>query len=111
MTYHSGSALDPTSFAHLLPRSTAVVHSLGILLEKDYKPLLQQGGAGGIDALAKGLLDSDRALGGNPLKKHKMRSSASEDPSRTSYEAMNFQSGESRSYAGASRKAQWADLI
>jgi hypothetical protein len=35
--WRQGSALDPSTYAHLLSDTTAVVHTLGILLENDYK--------------------------------------------------------------------------
>ncbi|KAN0063796.1 hypothetical protein ACQY0O_003846 [Thecaphora frezii] len=36
--WHAADALRPHSYAHLAARATAVVHTLGILLEADYKP-------------------------------------------------------------------------
>lgn len=35
--WHAADALDPTSYAHLADRATAAVHTVGILLESDYK--------------------------------------------------------------------------
>lgn len=35
--WHAADALDPSSYAHLADRATAAVHTVGILLESDYK--------------------------------------------------------------------------
>ncbi|SPO29828.1 uncharacterized protein UTRI_06100_B [Ustilago trichophora] len=35
--WHAADALDPSSYSHLADRATAAVHTVGILLESDYK--------------------------------------------------------------------------
>ncbi|SNX87480.1 uncharacterized protein MEPE_06190 [Melanopsichium pennsylvanicum] len=35
--WHAADALDPSTYAHLVDRATAAVHTVGILLESDYK--------------------------------------------------------------------------
>ncbi|KAI5787056.1 hypothetical protein DFH27DRAFT_487020 [Peziza echinospora] len=40
MTWHSGNILHPNTYSHLLSTATAVVHSMGILLEADYKGVI-----------------------------------------------------------------------
>ncbi len=35
--WHAADALDPSTYAHLADRATAAVHTVGILLESDYK--------------------------------------------------------------------------
>ena len=42
--WHKGSALEPETYAHLLPGATAVVHTIGTLFEKSgYKSALKDG--------------------------------------------------------------------
>ena len=44
MTWRKADALDPATYAHLLPEASAVVHTLGTLLEDArYKAALNQG--------------------------------------------------------------------
>lgn len=83
--YHSGSVFEPETYAHLLPSSTAVVHSLGILFEgSGYKQALKGGG---------GALDGLMGLGGNPLE----RVGGDQRGQTGSYERTNRDSGMSQS--------------
>jgi uncharacterized protein YbjT (DUF2867 family) len=75
VTWHAGSAQDPSSYSHLLPSVTAVVHTLGVLLETDYK-------SGGITSLVEGLLAGEPS---NPL-----------DEKRGTYDRINRDSGRFR---------------
>ncbi|EPQ27164.1 uncharacterized protein PFL1_05445 [Pseudozyma flocculosa PF-1] len=38
ISWHAADALDPASYSHLAAQCTAAVHTVGILLEADYKP-------------------------------------------------------------------------
>ncbi|CDZ98350.1 Predicted oxidoreductase [Phaffia rhodozyma] len=80
VTYHKGSAFEPSTFSHLLPSTTAVVHTMGILLEGDYKSLVNETSLGG---MAARLIGSDRFFNGNPLKP------GSNNKTGGGYEAMN----------------------
>ncbi|KJA27353.1 hypothetical protein HYPSUDRAFT_929163 [Hypholoma sublateritium FD-334 SS-4] len=79
--WQTGDALQPQSFAHLLPEADGVVHTLGTLIENSsYKQAVQQGD---LPALFRSLHEAMRGGSGNPLeKKH-----ASEY--LKSYEVMN----------------------
>lgn len=101
VNYHAGSAFDPASYAHLLEQSTAVVHSMGILLEGSaYKHVLknQAGGALG------GLL----GLGGNPLER---RAGKESDAETGSYETMNRDSGASSALSRARPALRWLVVV
>ncbi|WRT63558.1 uncharacterized protein IL334_000463 [Kwoniella shivajii] len=82
VTWHSGSAFDPSSYTSLVGQSTAVVHTLGILLEDTgYKESVRNGD---IIGLTKSLFSTIGASGsgsGNPLKSEKER--------QRGYEGMN----------------------
>ncbi|KAK4683832.1 hypothetical protein P7C73_g6389, partial [Tremellales sp. Uapishka_1] len=74
--WHKASAFEPATYRSLVGESTAVVHTLGILLEsQNYKKAIQQGDVLG---LARAFLGGDS---GNPLK--------SEADRRRGYEGMN----------------------
>ena len=92
MTYHSGSAFEPTTFAHLLPESTAVVHTMGILLESDYKGVVREGSLLGMAGRLVGM----GGLGENPLKKGGSHSAvgSSGGAGKGGYERINRDSGE-----------------
>ncbi|THH00429.1 hypothetical protein EW145_g7079 [Phellinidium pouzarii] len=81
VTWLAGDALEPTTYASLLQASTAVVHTLGTLLEDaGYKDAVQRGDPLGVaGSLIKSL--SGRGAGvGNPL---------AEGAQRGSYEVLN----------------------
>lgn len=86
MQWHKASAFEPSSYSDLVGNATAVVHTLGILLEDEgYKRAVRGGDILElVSALAKGVTGSGEAS--NPLKTSKERAS--------SYEAMNRDSGE-----------------
>ncbi len=76
----------PSSYAHLLPSTTAVVHTLGTLFEDTgYKDALRNGNVGGVlSGFLKGV-SGGRIGGGNPL----------EGKSRATYETLNRDAGQS----------------
>lgn len=76
--------LAPATYREHLSGATAVVHSMGILLEADYKGVLS-GKVNPITGLRKAF-DSAKGASGNPLKK------GDESPQLT-YEIMNRDSG------------------
>lgn len=88
ISWHKASAFEPTSYSELISNSTAVVHTLGILLEDTgYKSSVRGGDVLGV---GKALLGGLGILGdgeGNPLKKGK----------EGGYERINRDSGGSSS--------------
>lgn len=84
--WHRASAFDPASFAGLVAGQTAVVHTLGILLEDaGYKAAVRSGNPLGVlKAVAQGVLGS--GTDSNPLKTTQEK--------RKGYDAMNRDSGE-----------------
>ncbi|WVR03372.1 hypothetical protein IAU60_000363 [Kwoniella sp. DSM 27419] len=79
--WHSASAFEPSSYRSLVEGSTAVVHTLGILLEDSgYKQSVRSGDVLG---LARSLVKASGLGGGNgnPLK--------TEEERRKGYEGMN----------------------
>lgn len=87
--WHKASAFEPSTFADLISNKTAVVHTLGILLEDaGYKAAVRQGNPLGVlKAVAQGVLGS--GVDSNPLKTTAEK--------RKGYDAMNRDSGEERS--------------
>lgn len=85
VNWHKASAFEPASYKEFIGNATAVVHTLGILLEdKGYKQAVRDGNVLEVlQALGKGATGSGEAS--NPLKTSKDRSS--------SYDAMNRDSG------------------
>lgn len=82
--WHAGSAFDPSSYSSLVSSSSAVVHTLGILLEdQGYKRSVQ---GGNIFGLGKAVLGGITGSPGNPLK--------GKEDKRKGYEGMNRDSGE-----------------
>ncbi|KAL0946587.1 hypothetical protein HGRIS_012788 [Hohenbuehelia grisea] len=84
--WQKGDALNPQSFAHLLPQAQGVVHTLGTLIEDgEYKTALKQGD---VPALIGSFVRGAGMNGGkNPLKK------GVEANGTGSYEALNRDSG------------------
>lgn len=66
--WHAASALDPSSYASLLNGKTAVVHTLGVLLEGGYKNSLKEGD---ILGLASSFVRNFGLESGNPLTREK----------------------------------------
>lgn len=65
MNWLKADALHPETYAHLLPGATAVVHTLGTLLEDTrYKTALKDGN---LPALVGTFLSGMVGSGGNPL--------------------------------------------
>lgn len=85
--WHKASAFSPSTYSSLVKESTAIVHTLGILLEdRGYKASVREGDVFGVmKSLVRGVMGGD----GNPLK-------TKEDKQR-GYEGMNRDSGELRS--------------
>lgn len=101
VAWHRASAFEPDTYAGLVGASSAVVTTLGILLEDaGYKGSVRDGNVLGLaKAMAAGVTGSGPAS--NPLKTQEER--------RRSYEAMNRDSGECESgFAGDWRDVQWA---
>lgn len=70
MTWLAADASNPSSYAHLLPSSTAVVHTIGTLLEDTtYKNAMKDGNVGSLVGSVFGRLTGGTIGGGNPLEK------------------------------------------
>ena len=81
VSWHAASAFTPAAYASLLPETTAIVHTIGVLFEDNgYKTALRQGN------LPELLKISARSAtnSSNPLKAG----------GQGSYESMNYESGE-----------------
>ncbi|OWZ30012.1 mitochondrial protein [Cryptococcus neoformans c45] len=79
VSWHSASAFSPSSYSSLVSSSTAVVHTLGILLEdQGYKKAVREGD---LMSLAGGFLKGLGGGDGNPLK--------TAEEKRGGYEGMN----------------------
>ncbi|SJX65826.1 uncharacterized protein SRS1_16380 [Sporisorium reilianum f. sp. reilianum] len=91
--WHAADALDPSSYAHLADRATAAVHTVGILLESDYKSKSSQASPlrNAIAGVAKGWGCTMGRADANPLNdaKYPGGDSASRSASKFSYEHMN----------------------
>lgn len=96
--WHAADALDPSSYSHLADRATAAVHTVGILLESDYKSKSSQASPlrNAIAGVAKGWGFNLGRSGAdsNPLHDSKYpggpsASSSPRDASKFSYEHMN----------------------
>lgn len=66
--WHTASALEPSSYASLLDGKTAVVHTLGVLLEGGYKNSLKEGD---IFSLGSSFVRNFGLESGNPLMRDK----------------------------------------
>jgi hypothetical protein len=85
VNWHAGSAFDPSTYQSLIASSSAVVHTLGILLEdQGYKSSVR---GGSIFGLGKAVLGGLTGSQGNPLK--------GKEAKKTGYEGMNRDSGQS----------------
>jgi hypothetical protein len=84
VTWAKGNILSPATYKEHLSDATAVVHSMGILLEADYKGVLS-GKENPITGLRRAF-DSRKGASRNPLKE------GDESPQLT-YETMNRDSG------------------
>ena len=66
VNWRKGDVLDPTTYQEVLQDADAVVHSMGILLEADYKGVLT--GKEPVVAGLKRAFDSTRATGENTVR-------------------------------------------
>jgi hypothetical protein len=83
VSWHRASAFEPDSYADLVSGSSAVVHTLGILLEDTgYKRAVRDGDIFGV---ARALVNGVKG-DGNPMKTTQER--------RAGYDGMNRDSGE-----------------
>lgn len=98
--WNKASVFDPSSYAHLLAESTAVVHSMGVLLEGGkYKEHVRSGNVLGLvgDVLGLGRGGSSGGVEENPLKRGRGRGREKEGGGdEMSYQKMNKESGENR---------------
>ncbi|EIN07307.1 mitochondrial protein [Punctularia strigosozonata HHB-11173 SS5] len=82
--WRRGDALNPESYAHILPEVTGVVHTLGTLLEDaEYKKAIREGNVFGLAGSVIGGLTGASFGGGNPLERK------NEEHSRGSYALLN----------------------
>ncbi|KAI0831337.1 NAD-P-binding protein [Trametes gibbosa] len=71
--WHKGDALKPETYAHLLPGTTAVVHTIGTLFEKSgYKSALKDGSVPRLASALAGRMAGGGASG-NPLEREEKR--------------------------------------
>lgn len=84
VTWARGNILSPSTYRQYLVGATAIVHSMGILLEADYKSVLT-GKESPIAGLKKAF-DSARATSHNPLREEG-------ENAQLTYETMNRDSG------------------
>ena len=82
VTWLKGDALSPETYAHLLPVATAVVHTLGTLLEDTrYKAALKDGN---VSALLGTFVSNLVGGPGNPLEDRRKKDG---------YEVVNYEAG------------------
>lgn len=85
MIWHKADILKPASYRNVLEGADAVVHSTGILLEVDYKKIMQ-----GKEGILAGLARLAGAGGGrNPLEQREEE----REGQKITYETMNRDSG------------------
>ena len=88
VSWHKADVLKPSTYASLLEGADAVVHSMGILLEADYKGVLQ-----GKESPVKGLrraFSSTKFGTQNPLEQAKGADASPQEPDgQLTYEVMN----------------------
>lgn len=82
----SGNSLEPESYTEVLSGVTDVVHSVGILLENDYKGIAQAKSLCEVAGKLPGLLLNDKGNPLDPKLEHKVR---------PTYEMMNRDTGNS----------------
>lgn len=92
VTWHAANILHPSEYAHVLEDTDAVVHSMGILLEADYKGVLT-----GKESVFSGL---SRAFSASKQGSHDPLSASGdveplEKDGQITYELMNRDSGTS----------------
>ncbi|KAF1943706.1 NAD dependent epimerase/dehydratase family protein-like protein [Clathrospora elynae] len=105
VSWQKGDILDPSSYTQHLEGATAVIHSMGILLEADYKGVLT-----GRESPLKGLqraFSSTKAGTQNPLeRKQGERLAPQESDGQLTYEVMNRDTALSLAHESSTRKVQ-----
>jgi hypothetical protein len=94
VSWQKGDVLDPSSYTQHLEGADAVIHSMGILLEADYKGVIS-----GRESPIKGLqraFSSTKAGTLNPLERKGERLSPMEGDGQVTYEVMNRDTGTPR---------------
>lgn len=86
VNWKAGTPFDRSTYEHLLPLTSDVVSTLGILLESDYKKKGQVNPLG----LLRGIAETALGGKGNPLESKKSSSG-----SAVTYEKMNRDAGKS----------------
>ena len=84
--WHAADALDPDSYAHLAKRATAAVHTVGILLESDYK---HRADKGPLDLLAGAVRGVAKGWGLAINQPNPLAAAAAKSNKSQSYEVMN----------------------
>lgn len=87
VVWAKGNVLQPSTYTQHLEKADAVVHSMGILLEADYKGVLQ-----GKEPLVKGLqraFASTKLGSQNPLRESEGEYASQEKDGQITYELMN----------------------
>ncbi|KAL5598877.1 hypothetical protein BROUX41_003802 [Berkeleyomyces rouxiae] len=102
VSWERANLLDATTYRALLSNSDYVVHSMGILLETDYKGLVR-GTSGVISGLRGLLLGSSGPGSANPLAKGAAPSASAAQPT---YESMNRDSAVTLAREAAKAKAK-----
>jgi hypothetical protein len=96
--WHSADILKPSTYTSVLTNADAVVHSMGILLEADYKGVLQ-----GKEPIWSGLqraFSPQKSGSRNPLEeKEGSEAQSLERDGQVTYELMNRDSGTSLTHA------------
>ena len=85
--------LQPSTYTHLLKDADCVIHSSGILLEADYKAVLQ-GRESPISGLRRAFSGSKQGSSTNPLEKGEEELKPGESDGQFTYELMNRDTGE-----------------
>jgi hypothetical protein len=91
VSWQKGDVLDPSSYTQHLEGADAVIHSMGILLEADYKGVIS-----GRESPIKGLqraFSSTKAGTLNPLERKGERLEPMEGDGQVTYEVMNRDTG------------------
>ncbi|RUP49571.1 hypothetical protein BC936DRAFT_142178 [Jimgerdemannia flammicorona] len=84
VTWVSGDSLEPSTYAEHLVGAHSVIHTVGILMEADYKRVVRSRTVGEFVEGVKGLVRRDR---GNPLKRER-------EEEGVTFERMNRDTGE-----------------
>ncbi|KAH7065666.1 hypothetical protein BKA63DRAFT_524376 [Paraphoma chrysanthemicola] len=102
VSWQKGDVLDPSSYTQHLEGADAVIHSMGILLEADYKGVVS-----GRESPIKGLqraFSSTKAGTQNPLERKGERLKPMEKDGQLTYEVMNRDTAVSIAQEASSRK-------